>query len=195
MTDQLVSLSKLLSLVLRHKPEEIGIELDGTGWTDVDVLLDKLAATGKKIDRVLLERIVRESDKQRFALSADGKKIRANQGHSAMIDLGLLAAIPPGVLFHGTATRFVASILKNGLNSGARMYVHLSSDIKAAFNVGARHGEPTVLLIDAKQMHLDGHVFNLSENGVWLVHHVPPTYIEPANHGTEHTDQHRQLRR
>jgi len=82
-----VSQSKFLSLVLRHQPETIGVSLDPNGWIDIEVLLGAMAQHGRKLSREDLERLVRESDKQRFALSEDGRKIRANQGHSVEVDL------------------------------------------------------------------------------------------------------------
>jgi putative RNA 2'-phosphotransferase len=172
-----VSTSKFLSLILRHQPETIGIELDENGWVDVDELLDKAGKHGKSISRELLERVVRENDKQRFALSDDMSRIRANQGHSVQVDLELKPQTPPAELFHGTVARFVDSIRENGLVSGARQHVHLSFDRETATIVGSRRGKPVILVIDAQKMHEEGYKFYLSENGVWLADEVPARYI------------------
>lgn len=170
--------SKLLSLVLRHQPEAIGLTLDDGGWVDVDRLIDQAVAHDKPLDRELLEEIVATSDKKRFAFSPDGQRIRANQGHSIHVELGLSPQTPPATLFHGTATRFLTSIEAQGLVPGSRQHVHLSVDFETAERVGARHGKPLVLPIQAEAMYRDGHVFFLSENGVWLTDAVPVRYIE-----------------
>ncbi|MDP6443257.1 MAG: RNA 2'-phosphotransferase [Pirellulaceae bacterium] len=170
--------SKFLSYVLRHCPEEIGIELGDGGWVEVDTLLNQAAQHGKSISRELLDRVVRENDKQRFAISEDGRRIRANQGHSVDVDLGLEPRTPPNTLHHGTVERFLAPIAADGLDRGARRHVHLSRDRETAESVGQRRGAPIILRIDAAAMHAAGHEFYLSENGVWLTDHVPPQYIE-----------------
>lgn len=172
-----VQASKLLSLVLRHDPAKVGIELDAHGWVAVPVLLAALERSGRAIDREQLVRVVATSDKQRFALDDDGDRIRANQGHSVAVDLELAAAVPPAVLFHGTPTRNLGSIERQGLLRGARHAVHLSADPATAAMVGARRGEFVILEVDAGRMHADGHVFSVSANGVWLVEHVPPAYV------------------
>jgi putative RNA 2'-phosphotransferase len=172
-----VTLSKFLSLVLRHKPEEIGLTLDSAGWADVEELLRLAAANGTAFDRVRLLAIVAASDKQRFALSADGQRIRANQGHSRDVELGLAPREPPDVLFHGTATRFLESILAHGLLKGDRQHVHLSPDSTTAIAVGRRHGKPLVLEVNARAMAADGMRFFLSANGVWLTERVPAAYL------------------
>lgn len=172
-----VHISKFLSYVLRHKPEVIDITLDDAGWVNVDRLLHAMKAAGKTVSRELLDEIVRTNDKQRFAFNDDGTKIRASQGHSIQIDLGLRAATPPDVLYHGTATRFLKAILADGLLPQGRQYVHLSPDEPTALRVGQRHGKPVILRIDAGAMHADGHTFFLSANGVWLTACVPPTYF------------------
>jgi putative RNA 2'-phosphotransferase len=171
-------LSKFMSLVLRHAPETIGIVLDGQGWVDVDLLLEKSASHGNALTREELDTVVSTSDKQRFAVSDDGRRIRANQGHSiAAVDLGLAPAEPPAVLYHGTADRFLASIAAAGLLPGSRNHVHLSRDPDTGTVVGKRHGRPVVLTIDAAAMHRLGHPFYVSENGVWLTAAVPPAFI------------------
>ncbi len=176
-----VSESKFLSLVLRHKPENIGVVLDANGWIDIEVLLEAMAEHGRPLDRTTLERLVRESDKQRFALSEDGLRIRANQGHSVEVDLALQPQIPPEKLFHGTVDKFLASIFENGLLKGQRHHVHLSPDLETATKVGQRRGQPVILEIAAAAMRAKGHQFFVSENGVWLVDQVPPEFITKAN--------------
>jgi putative RNA 2'-phosphotransferase len=171
--------SKYLSLVLRHRPESAGVALDQHGWVEVDVLLPALARRGHAITRVELEQLVRESDKQRFALSADGARIRANQGHSLPVDVELVAAAPPPRLFHGTVARFLPSIRAAGLAKMERRHVHLSATRDLATLVGRRRGEPLVLVVDAHAMVAEGHTFYLSANGVWLTDHVPPRFILP----------------
>jgi len=180
--DPIVNTSKLLSYVLRHRPDSVGLALDAHGWADVGELLACLAAHGKAVDRGLLERVVIENDKQRFAFNEDKTRIRASQGHSIEVDLQLREAEPPAVLYHGTASRFLKSILASGLRAGARHHVHLSSDAETAMRVGARHGFPAVLRVDAARMRADGIVFYLSDNGVWLTAEVRPTYLrQPVN--------------
>ena len=143
----------------------------------VDQLLQAMNRAGFKIDRALLEQVVAENDKKRFAFSADGQKIRASQGHSIKVDLDLTPVVPPEKLFHGTATRFTASIMEKGLLPGNRNYVHLSAEQQTALTVGRRHGVPAIFVVRAQQMHLAGHLFYLAENGVWLCDAVPPAYL------------------
>lgn len=176
--DPVVATSKLLSYVLRHRPDSIGLALDAQGWTGVDELLARLAAAGHKVDRALLERVVADNDKQRFAFSEDRSRIRASQGHSVAVDLALAPVEPPDVLYHGTASRFLKSILAIGLRAAGRHHVHLSADIGTAKRVGARHGFPAVLRVDARRMRADGIVFYRSDNGVWLTAAVPPRYLD-----------------
>lgn len=175
---KLTSISKFLSLVLRHEPQRIGLTLDAAGWADVDELLQRCADGGRPIDRALLERIVETSDKQRLAFNPERTRIRANQGHSIDVDLGLAPRVPPAVLFHGTARRFLDSILHSGLSRRERHHVHLTESRSSAVAVGQRHGQPVVLRIDAQRMHAEGHVFHCSDNQVWLCLNVPPLYIE-----------------
>jgi putative RNA 2'-phosphotransferase len=172
-----VSQSKFLSLVLRHQPETIGVTLDPNGWIEVDVLLEAMDRHGRKLSREDLERLVRESDKQRFALSENGKRIRANQGHSVEVDLALIPQTPPEVLYHGTVDRFLDSILGTGLRKGDRHHVHLSASVETAQKVGERRGKPVILEVLSGDMHRAGHEFFLSNNGVWLVDRVPPPFI------------------
>jgi len=174
----LTSLSKFLSLVLRHQPEKIGLALDAAGWASVDELLGKLAAAGRPVSSAQLHEIVTTSDKQRYAFSEDGLRIRANQGHSIEVELDLPAVTPPDLLFHGTASRFCESILRNGLERRNRHHVHMTANPDTAVAVGQRHGTPVVLRIDAHRMAAQGHVFRCSANGVWLVDSVPAEFIE-----------------
>ena len=150
---ELTKNSKFLSLILRHQPEVVGIQLDAQGWVDVDVLLNALSHNGRHINRAQLEDIVSNNDKKRFSFNEDGSRIRANQGHSIDIDLALKPQMPPDILYHGTAVRFLNSIHQQGLVKRTRQHVHLSSDEATAYKVGSRHGKPVILIIDAKQMH------------------------------------------
>ena len=173
----LVRLSKWMSLVLRHEPAKFGLVLDSAGWARVDDLLAAAGRAGVPLDDASLRRVVAENDKRRFALSDDGARIRASQGHSVAVALGLEPVEPPAVLFHGTATRFLDSIRREGLIPGRRRHVHLSADEAAAAAVGARHGRPAVLRVDAARMHADGHRFYLSANGVWLTEAAGAAYL------------------
>ncbi|SDY70534.1 putative RNA 2'-phosphotransferase [Lysobacter sp. yr284] len=178
MTDQHKKLSKFLSLVLRHEPQAIGLTLDAQGWADVDEFIAKAGAHGKPYSRALIEQLVRDSDKQRFKLSDDGLRIRANQGHSIDIDLALQPVEPPASLYHGTATRFAGSIRRSGLDKRSRQHVHLSLDRDTAVKVGSRHGTPLVLHVRAGEMHAHGIAFYRADNGVWLTDAVAPQFID-----------------
>ena len=177
MSQDTVKLSKFLSYVLRHRPDEIGIQLDHQGWVALDTLLKQANAHGYALTHPLLKEIVAHNDKQRFSFSLDGQKIRANQGHSVVIDLGLSPLKPPAVLYHGTALHFLESIFASGLRPGNRRHVHLSRDAETALKVGQRHGKPVILQVAAQQMHIDGHLFFCSENSVWLTDQVAPLYL------------------
>jgi putative RNA 2'-phosphotransferase len=174
---RIVSTSKFLSLVLRHEPGRIGISLGEGGWVPVAELLAACERAGKRISPALLGEVVASNDKQRFAFSDDGLRIRANQGHSVQVDLGLVPQVPPDRLYHGTASRFLASILKQGLLRGSRHHVHLTERQDVAVSVGTRHGLPVVLVVDALRMQQEGHVFYRSENGVWLTDQVGAQYL------------------
>jgi putative RNA 2'-phosphotransferase len=169
--------SKFLSKHLRHDPAAIGLTLDPAGWVPVPRLLAACAAHGLPLTRDELAEIVATSDKRRFALDEAADRLRANQGHSVPVDLGLPAAEPPAVLYHGTASARLAAIRAEGLRPMKRHHVHLSPDAETARRVGARHGAPVVLRVDARAMHAAGHVFRRSENGVWLVDTVPPAFL------------------
>jgi putative RNA 2'-phosphotransferase len=178
MDPALIHLSKFISLVLRHQPERIGLNLDPNGWADVDELLQKADRFGFHFDHSTLEQVVAENDKKRFAFSPDGTKIRASQGHSIQVDLELEPVSPPEVLYHGTASRFQASILAKGLLPGSRQHVHLSKDLETALKVGSRHGKPVIFLVKAREMEQAGLKFYLSANHVWLTAHVPVQYLQ-----------------
>ncbi|EAV43195.1 hypothetical protein SIAM614_20266 [Stappia aggregata IAM 12614] len=170
-------ISKRLSFWLRHKPEDAGLTLSHDGWADVSAVLKAFSTLKLDCNRDQLERVVETNDKKRFEFSDDGKRIRARQGHSVDIDLGLTALTPPEILFHGTATRFLPLILTEGLKPMARHHVHLSPDRSTALKVGSRHGKPAVLQVAASAMQADGHTFYRTENGVWLTDSVPATFL------------------
>lgn len=172
-----IKLGRFLSLVLRHDPGAAGIALDEHGWADVGELLAGVNRTGRKIDMAALERIVRENNKRRYSFNEDRTKIRANQGHSVAVDVELRETEPPERLYHGTATRFLPSIYKEGLRKMSRQHVHLSGNFETAMAVGKRHGIPTVITIDAGAMARDGVKFYRSENGVWLCGEVTAKYF------------------
>ena len=169
--------SRFLSLVLRHKPQEVGLTLGPGGWVQVNDLLKGMKKTGRHITRDELERIVAEDNKSRYTLSEDGRCIRAAQGHSVKVNLDLPIAIPPDQLFHGTARHSLDAIWNEGIKPGRRHDVHLSSDPETATRVGARHGRAVVLTVATGKMHSDGHEFRQADNGVWLTGHVPPAYL------------------
>ena len=174
----LTRLSKFLSFVLRHQPGSIGLTLDPAGWAEVDDLLQRCGQHGRELSRAQLEEIVATSPKRRFALSDDGRRVRASQGHSIEVDLGYAPAAPPELLYHGTVAASLDAIRAAGLQRMERHHVHLSPDVGTARTVGARRGKPVVLVVAAGRMHRDGHAFFRSENGVWLVEAVPPAYLE-----------------
>ncbi|MFF0833821.1 MULTISPECIES: RNA 2'-phosphotransferase [unclassified Streptomyces] len=176
-----VKVSKYLSKHLRHQPERIGLTLDPAGWVEIDTLIAAAAAHGFRFTREELDHVVAANDKLRFAV--EGTRIRASQGHSVEVDLGLPPATPPPYLYHGTVARSLDAIRAEGLRPMARHDVHLSADRETAARVGARRGRPVVLSVDAGAMHRDGHVFHVSANGVWLTRAVPPRYLRfPAAH-------------
>jgi putative RNA 2'-phosphotransferase len=176
-----VKVSKYLSKHLRHQPGRIGLVLDEGGWVEIDTLIAAAAAHGFPFTREELDHVVAANDKQRFAV--DGTRIRASQGHSVDVDLGLPPATPPPYLYHGTVARFLDAIRAEGLRPMDRHDVHLSADRETAARVGARRGRPVVLALDAGAMHRDGHVFHVSANGVWLTRAVPPEYLRfPGAH-------------
>ena len=177
-SSKLTDTSKFLSYILRHEPGAIGVQLDGEGWLDVRTLVEGAAGVGRILDITLIEEVVATNDKKRFALSQDGRRIRAVQGHStATVALSHSEATPPNLLYHGTATRFLDSIQQQGLIPGNRHHVHLSQDEVSAREVGTRYGIPVVLIVQAFEMHLQGHRFFRADNGVWLTETVPPKFL------------------
>lgn len=168
--------SKFISLILRHKPETIGITLDEHGWANVDELIEGVSKT-HPLTREGLEEIVRTDEKQRYSFNEDHSLIRANQGHSIPVDVELEKVKPPRYLYHGTGEKYVSSIDQQGLVPKSRLYVHLSADYDTAVKVGTRHGKPVVYRIEAEQMETDGFSFYCSVNGVWLTKSVPVKYM------------------
>ena len=167
--------SKTLAYLLRHAPETAGLTLDPGGWVSVEALLDALSRRGSPMTREALEDLVQGSDKKRFTLA--GGRIRAAQGHSVPVDLGLTPIVPPEILFHGTAERFLSAIRAGGLTPQSRRQVHLSADAETARTVGARHGRPVVLQVAAARMHESGAAFFQADNGVWLTDAVAPDFL------------------
>ena len=169
-------ISKYFALILRHKPETIGISLDEHGWADVDELIKGISKT-YEFDMGMLEEIVATDNKQRYSFNEDHTLIRANQGHSVPVDVELEEVEPPETLFHGTGEKYTASIDEQGLISKSRLYVHLSADRETAVKVGQRHGKPVVYVVKSGEMHKDGYVFFRSVNGVWLTKEVPVKFL------------------
>lgn len=175
-------ISKFLSYILRHKPDTIGLQLDVEGWADISSLIIGAAKEGRILDQAIIQTVVNSSDKKRFTLSEDGQRIRAVQGHSTPdVNLQHMEKKPPEFLYHGTATRFLESILQQGLIAGSRHHVHLSQDITTAVAVGQRYGKPAVLKVEALRMHQKGFPFFQAENDVWLTSHVPVYFISTEN--------------
>ena len=172
-----IETSRFISLVLRHKPEVIGIKLDRHGWAKVSELIAGVNKT-HPLDLKMLEEIVRTDDKQRFSFNEDKTLIRANQGHSIKVDVQLEAKIPPDILYHGTGEKYVNSIDQEGLLPKSRLYVHLSQDKETAIKVGSRHGKTVIYEIDTQAMVKDGYIFYLSVNNVWLTKEVPIQYLK-----------------
>lgn len=173
-----IQISKFLSLILRHKPEHIGIQLNQEGWTNIAELIKAAQKHNAPLNQQLIETIVEQNDKKRFQISEDGLQIRAVQGHSSQsVQRQMLKIEPPQQLYHGTASRFVDPIQEQGLIAGQRHHVHLSEHQDTALKVGQRYGKPILFLVDTAQMHKDGFEFYQAENGVWLTAHVPTQYL------------------
>ena len=177
----LTDTSRFISLILRHKPETIGICLDEHGWAKVDELIAGIAKT-RPFDMRMLEEIVRTDEKQRYSFNEDKTLIRANQGHSIPVDVELEQKLPPDILWHGTGEKYMDSFDEQGLLQKSRLYVHLSGDYETAAKVGSRHGKPVVYEVNTRQMQADGYVFYQSVNGVWLTKHVPVKYLKKVMH-------------
>lgn len=171
-------ISKFLSLVLRHQPQQIELVLDENGWANVTDLIDKSSKYGNSFTFEELEEVVATNDKKRFAFDAAKTKIRANQGHSIEVDIKFEERLPPPILYHGTAERNLDSIFRNGLEKRARHHVHLSSETETAYKIGVRYGKPVILQIDAAQMSAQSYRFFISENEVWLTDEVPPQFLK-----------------
>lgn len=170
-----------MSYVLRHEPESIGLSLDREGWADIAELIAGAARGGQTLDEMLIHAVVKTSDKKRFAISADGLRIRAVQGHSTdSVNIAFTEKQPPEILYHGTASRFIESIMREGLKPGQRQYVHLSMETGTAESVGKRYGAPVILRVRSGDMHDKGFKFFQAENGVWLVDHVPVEFLAGA---------------
>jgi putative RNA 2'-phosphotransferase len=177
MNPPLTRASKFLSYVLRHRPDAIGLSLDAQGWAVIDDLVRLSQASQQPLSRAMIVAVVRTNDKQRFRLSDDGSRMRASQGHSLGVALALTPQEPPTILFHGTATRFLEAILKEGIKAGSRRQVHLSATYDTAITVGQRHGTPVVLAVQARAMYHTGLTFSRADNSVWLTDHVPVAFI------------------
>lgn len=174
---RMVAVSKFLSRHLRHAPEDLGLTLEAGGWVRVEDLLAACARARFQVSRDELRYVVEHNDKKRFSFDETGERIRANQGHSTEVDLRLELRTPPDVLYHGTATHVVDTLLKDGIQRMSRHHVHLSTSVETATAVGKRHGKPVILRVDAAAMHRAGIHFYCSENGVWLTDEVPPQYL------------------
>ena len=169
--------SRFLALILRHRPDLIGIDLDRAGWAEIEPLLRAMIRHGRPLSRAQLEDIVSTDSKARFTLSPDGTRIRADQGHSLRIDLGLAPVVPPAILYHGTARETLNDIFKQGLQPGRRQFVHLSQNVAAAAKVGARHGKVVVLTVNCADMTANRHLFYRADNAVWLTSAVPARFL------------------
>jgi len=171
--------SKYLSYILRHSPQTIGLNIDEHGWADIEELIQNTKKyKNRDLTFEMIQEIVETDDKKRYVLSDDGKRIRACQGHSINVDLQLTEKAPPLILYHGTARRFLDSIMKGGLKPQNRQYVHLSMTEEVALSVGKRHGQPVILQIKAYNMYEEGYRFYLSENNIWLTEFVPVKYLQ-----------------
>jgi RNA:NAD 2''-phosphotransferase len=179
--ERMVKVSKYLSKHLRHAPERIGLTLEEGGWVSVDALLAACAANRMSVSRAELDEVVARNDKKRFSFDETGTRIRANQGHSVEVDLGLVPVAPPDVLYHGTGHQTADVVWAEGLKKMNRHHVHLSKDVETARRVGARHGRPVIFAVAAKAMSEAGHAFYVSDNGVWLVDEVPPQFLSPGD--------------
>jgi putative RNA 2'-phosphotransferase len=167
----------MLSHVLRHAPDRLAITIDPAGWADVPELIAKARKAGFRIDMEILRSVVEADGKGRFTLAPDGSRIRAAQGHSIPVDLGLDPSEPPAILYHGTARHSLDAIFAAGLIPGSRRHVHLSADVETAAKVGSRHGSPVVLTVDCSALQAEGFLFWQADNGVWLTDHVPAAHL------------------
>jgi len=175
---RLLKISKFLSWALRHHPEAIGLELQVNGWVSIEELLAAAEAHQQGFSREELLYVVAHNNKQRFGLDDTQELIRARQGHSTNVKMEFPQKEPPALLYHGTVAKFMEAIRQEGLRKMERHHVHLSPDQATALQVGSRKGKARVLVVDSGQMHADGYVFYLSDNGVWLSEEVPARYIQ-----------------
>lgn len=171
-------ISKFLSLILRHKPETVGLTLDSNGWVEVEKLLEACARKGNAFSRAELDEVVKTNEKKRFAFDENRTKIRASQGHSIDVEIEFEERKPPEILYHGTAEKNVETIKQKGLMKMRRHHVHLSSDVETALSVGKRYGKPVVFKIKTGEMLTRGYKFFISANKVWLIDEVPPLFLE-----------------
>lgn len=179
---QMNETSKFLSYILRHEPHAIGLQLDTEGWADIQSLITGAAKEGHILDNAMIQAVVNNSDKKRFTLSKNGQFIRAAQGHSTQnVNIQHVEKEPPALLYHGTATRFLESILQQGLIPGSRHHVHLSQETLTAITVGQRYGKPVALKIESLRMHQQGFKFFHTENNIWLTEKVPANFISKHN--------------
>lgn len=176
--NDLVKMGKYISLILRHKPELINLKIDEHGWANVDDLLKGINNSGRYISKEILDIIVNTNNKKRYQYNNDHTKIRANQGHSIKVDVELQEKVPPNILYHGTAQKYLDKIRESGIRKMNRLHVHLSKDIETAINVGKRHGQPIVLVINTEAMIKDGFKFYYSNNGVWLCDDIDYSYVK-----------------
>ena len=181
----LTKISKYMSMILRHRPEVIGLTLDPHGWADVKALIRGIQGKYPEFNRKTLEEIVESDEKQRYSFDQYGMRIRANQGHSVHVDVDMEEMDPPEILYHGTGRKSLSSILEKGLLPGNRLFVHLSGNTETARKVGARHGDPVIFIVHAGQMARDGYAFRISANGVWQIPQVPVQYLELTYAGPE----------
>lgn len=177
MSKSLSKWGRFLAMVLRHKPEIVGIKIDKHGWASVEELIEAFNKV-EVFTMPMLEQIVADDSKRRFAFNDNKTRIRANQGHSINVDVELKEVVPPEILYHGTGVKFVASINRQGLIPKQRLYVHLSKSIEVAYSVGKRHGEPFIYVVHTGDMARAGYKFYLSENGVWLTKSVPRKFLQ-----------------
>jgi putative RNA 2'-phosphotransferase len=175
--DRLLALSKLMSLILRHQPDQFGVVLDGEGYTPLNDLLDAIRRTRPDVSiddlRAVVERV--EPRKQRYSIA--GEDIRANYGHSLSGKILHRAAHPPDILLHGTAEASVGDILTVGLRPMSRQYVHLTEDRSLALKVGGRHGKPRLISVDAERAYREGVAFYVANRSFWLAEEVPAKYL------------------
>lgn len=160
--------SKRLAYLLRHSKLP-----NHKGWIKVDVVQNELGVLLLDI-----QKIVYEDTKGRFEFSEDKSSVRALYGHSIDVNLGLEPTTPPPVLYHGTAEKYIDSIMKEGLRPRKRNFVHLSETMDMAKQVGARHGSPVVLSIDIEAMIRGGYKFYKAQNGIWLTGDIPPIFFK-----------------